>query len=88
MRLAAHLCIRSQNYCQCCGRADPQGVEQSGQGRSTGAGAVQGGSTAGSRPVYERFRFVTGALAAVKRLQAAKAGLERPLWDTKRAAAT
>ena len=43
---------------------------------------------AGSRPVHGCFRFVTGALAAVKRPQAAKGGLERPLWDTKRAAAT
>ena len=41
----------------------------------------------GSRAVYGRSGFVTGALAAAKRPQAAKGGLERPLWDTKRAAA-
>ena len=44
--------------------------------------------TGGSRAVYGRSGFVTGALAAAKRPQAAKGGLERPLWDTKRAAAT
>ena len=44
--------------------------------------------TVGSRPVYKCYEFVTGALAAVKRPQAAKGGLERPLRDTKRAAAT
>ena len=88
MRLTAHLCTHSHNYSQYCGQADPQQVVKSGEGGSTGAGAVHGWFTGGSWPVYGCFRFVTGALAAVKRPQAAKAGLERPLWDKKRAAAT
>ena len=50
--------------------------------------AEQERCTGGSRAVYGRSRFVTGALAAVKRPQAAKGGLERPFLDTKRAAAT
>ena len=88
MRLTVHLCTHPLNSSYCCGLADQQEVVKSGQGGSTGARAVQGGSTAGSRPVYGRSRFVTGALAAVKRPQAARGGLERPLWDRKRAAAT
>ena len=44
--------------------------------------------TGGSRAVYGCSELVTGALAAVKRAKAAKGGLERPLCDTKRAAAT
>ena len=44
--------------------------------------------TGASRPVYGCSGFVTGALAAVKRSQAAKAAVERPFRDTKRAAAT
>ena len=51
-------------------------------------GAGQKRFTGGSRGVYGRSGFVTGALAAVKGSQATKGGLERPLWDTKRAAAT
>ena len=45
-------------------------------------------STGGSRAVYGRSGFVTGALAAVKRAKAAKGAVERPFRDTKRAAAT
>ena len=88
MRLTAYLCTDSHTYSQYCGRAGPQEVVKSGRGGSSGARAVQGGSTGASLPVYGRSRFVTGALAAVKRPQTAKGGLERPLWDTKRAAAT
>ena len=44
--------------------------------------------TGGSRAVYGRSGFVTGALAAVKRSQAAEGGLELPLSNTKHAAAT
>ena len=67
------------------------GVERS---RRRWCGPVEAGApeqercTGGSRAVHGRSGFVTGALAAVKRPQAAKGGLERPLWDTKRAAAT
>ena len=42
----------------------------------------------GSRAVYGRSGFVTGALAAVKRPKEAKGAVERPFRDTKRAAAT
>ena len=51
-------------------------------------GAGQKRFTGGSRGVYERSGFVTGALAAVKRAKAAKGAVERPFRDTKRAAAT
>ena len=88
MRLTAHLCTHSSNHSHRCGRVDQQEVVRSGRGGGTGARAVHGRLTAGLRPVYGRSRFVTGALAAVKRPQAAKGGLERPLWDTKGAAAT
>ena len=88
MRLTAHLCTHSSNHSHCCGRVDQQEVVRSGRGGGTGARAVHERLTAGLRPVYGRSRFVTGALAAVKRRKAAKAAVERPFRDTKRAAAT
>ena len=88
MRLTAHLCTHSHNYSQYCGQADPQQVVKSGEGGSTGAAAVHGCFKREARPVYGCFRFVTGALAAVKGMKAAKAAVERPFRDTKRAAAT
>ena len=88
MRLTAHLCTHSSNHSRCCGRVDQHEVVRSGQGGSTGARAVQERFTGGSRVVHGRFRFVTGALAAVKRPKAAKAAVERPFRDTKQAAAT
>ena len=83
-----HPFTNPQLHSHCWGRAEQEEVVRFGGGGSTGARTVHGRSTAGSRAVYGRSGFVTGALAAVKRPQAAKGGLERPLWDRKRAAAT
>ena len=69
---AAEVELASRRWC------GPVGAEAPEQRRCTG----------GSRPVYGCSGFVTGALAAVKRVKAAKGAVERPFRDTKRAAAT
>ena len=56
----------------------PVKAEAAGQRRFTG----------GSRAVYGRSGFVTGALAAVKRVEATKGGPKRPFHDTKRVTAS
>ena len=79
-----HPFTNPQLHSHCCGRAEQEEVVRSGGGGSSAARAVHGLFTG----VYGRCGFVTGALAAVKRPQAAKGGPERALWDTKRAAVT
>ena len=51
MRLTAHLCTHASNHFHCCGRVDQQEVVRSGRGGSTGARAVHGRFTGGSRAV-------------------------------------